>query len=649
MPGSWKRSVSDSIHDHAMIIALLLILFLCAEGRFRVYYVIPALIFCRMRTKDLSWLILVFCFLVCIIPRGRSTVPDITEGIVTNTGENYAEVRSKCWHVRLYTKEPLPLDTRIAFEADWSRIEPFYSFYGTDHSLRSAARGIYYSGTLHSWKIIKQYPSIRRWIQNRVNVHPDRNILLRVLLGIRTDELVYSGYLMEGGLSFAGLLMAVEKLLKYLMTEKYRERTMIAVNAVLALIYRFPFVLLQSLIYRLLKRTELGRSSRLGASTIICLCIYPYAVSSAAFWLPFIYRFSGIFSEHPRLMVWYAGMIVQSILFRAINPVSALLYPYTALCTGILYGVGILSLLCPYLSTERLFTGMDRCLSLFNGFRIPGSVLGAGLPFYLLTVLCLRKNKHAAVIQSVLLLVFQVMGLFHPLGEITFINVGQGDAILIREPLNRNNILIDTGKPTAYHHLTAILDAKGIRTISTMFITHDDNDHSGNMVHVSRDYRAQCIITEHFGTMTSGSITFHDLNTINDDDKNRSSLVQLFRYNGMNILCMGDADRVTEEQITRNYAELKISVLKASHHGSATGSSQRFLETIQPDLAVISCGPYRIYHHPNREVLERLRRNRIPYLDTHSQGDITILCFPGFNLLITASGRFSFLPAGNET
>ena len=100
---------------------------------------------------------------------------------------------------------------------------------------------------------------------------------------------------------------------------------------------------------------------------------------------------------------------------------------------------------------------------------------------------------------------------------------------------------------------------------------------------------------------------------------------------------------VTSEELLQRYPDLSCDILKLSHHGSKTGSSERFLDTVRPELAIVSSGAYSIYHHPSPEVTERLYNRRIPYLDTKEDGDITILFLPGFNLLTTASGKIAII------
>ena len=299
--------------------------------------------------------------------------------------------------------------------------------------------------------------------------------------------------------------------------------------------------------------------------------------------------------------------------------------------------------LCAKQLEKKLLKILDESITLLDRFFLPGSIIGLGTLFYLAILLSLHSRKHLIHYAVILLFVFQLGGFFHPFGEITFINVGQGDSIFIKMPLSHEGMLIDTGKPGQYRTVTAYLKAKGIWKLDTMAITHGDNDHSGSMEQLNQAYHVRQLIQVHQKKITYGLYDFYDLNEITDEDENRSSLVLYTKINGMRILFMADADEVTEKEIARKYGNLRCDVLKLSHHGSKTGSCDRFLDTVRPGLGIISSGPYRIYHHPSPETIQRLLKRHIPYLDTKKEGDITILTLPHMNLCISAAGSLGII------
>ncbi len=643
MNRSLIKSVCNTFTEHAYLLAVMLVCIAYAQGLYRTAVIVIAFLYTYRRAGRNALLCLMLCTAAVIVPRYSSKPPDIREGRVVRITEYGAVVRCKRNSILVYTKEIPVLDSVVAFSGEPAPLIASPKFYGVNTERMHRMQGIRYSLYAGTVQEIKPSRSVRGFLQRRISVHRDAKLLMRILLCTRDSAADTSSVMLDGGMSYAGLLMALDQLLKYSLDRESRRRTILIICAIFCIIYRFPLTLLQGLVYRALTVRGLAREKSTGTACLITVVLCPWAVLSASFWIPFVYRSVRCFAGNVKGTLWFAGMIMQSLFFCCVNPFTAWLYSVVSTCYGTLYLIGILSLFVPVLSVSALFGIYDSVFSLLNAFVLPGSILGSGLVFFLAVLLFLYRQKQSIWLYCGWLLVFLTFGLFHPFAEVSFINVGQGDAILIRTPLNRCSIMIDTGKPSQSRTVDTFLKAKGVRTIDILFISHSDSDHSGNTEFIQNSYIVYRTVTEHFVSMDCGGIVFTDLNTIDDEDANRSSLVQYFELNGISYLMMGDADKLTEEQIVRDYGSLRATVLKASHHGSATGSSQLFLETVRPHLAVISCGAYGIYHHPSREVTERFRQNRIPYTDTRSQGDITILCLPGFNLMITAGGRIGIV------
>lgn len=298
------------------------------------------------------------------------------------------------------------------------------------------------------------------------------------------------------------------------------------------------------------------------------------------------------------------------------------------------------------MAPSAALSAADRVLAVLRHADLACSIRGAGLPFFLLLCGTFRK-KHLWRRRCVMLYLFLFAGLFHPFPEVSFINVGQGDSILLRRPLNLGNILIDTGKPEAWSHLDGFLQAKGIRKLECLMITHPDLDHNGNQEILTEQYHPSEVITRHFDLRQYGSFAFRDLSTIESEDKNQSSLFLYADALGMSFIIAGDADQYAEREVIRNYPGLHADVLKVSHHGSSTSSADVFLDTVRPSLAVISCGAYSIYHHPSPETVQKLLKRHIPYFVTRTGGDISIVMIGPLRVLITAAGEISLLyPSG---
>ena len=107
------------------------------------------------------------------------------------------------------------------------------------------------------------------------------------------------------------------------------------------------------------------------------------------------------------------------------------------------------------------------------------------------------------------------------------------------------------------------------------------------------------------------------------EELNDYSIVIRLECGKNSFLFMGDAEKLSENQITGN---VKCNVLKLGHHGSSTSTGTKFLKRADPDYAVISCGAGNDYGHPHREITNLLKKQNIPYYRTDTDGNIVIIC-----------------------
>lgn len=225
--------------------------------------------------------------------------------------------------------------------------------------------------------------------------------------------------------------------------------------------------------------------------------------------------------------------------------------------------------------------------------------------------------------------------------NVHFISVGQGDATYIELP-NGHNALIDGG--TSGQPVLDFLKARGVKTIDHVILTHPHSDHFMGLKTVFRNFQVKNFYdTRVENTKAQGDnevramaanmpgckvhypeaganlnwdsrVTVKVLNacpeaitTNNSDEINNCSIVTRFYYNGHGVLLTGDIEAVVENAMTKIFKSgLDSTYLKVSHHGSKSSSSAKFLERVQPRVAVISVGRDNDYGHPHKEVLDRL-------------------------------------------
>ncbi len=211
--------------------------------------------------------------------------------------------------------------------------------------------------------------------------------------------------------------------------------------------------------------------------------------------------------------------------------------------------------------------------------------------------------------------------------QLSFINVGQGDAMLLQH--HRQAWLIDTGGQLhfdlAKESLMPYLRKQKITRLNGVIITHQDFDHTGALFSLQQQMTVDEVINspERF-PLNIGGITLVNLNPIrNHEDENTNSLVLYFNIQNIYFLLMGDAGVENEEAMMERQMPFPVEIIKIGHHGSNTSTSEAFLDFVQPKTAIISAARINRYFHPHTEVINRLNNRKIRIRSTMDEGTIT--------------------------
>lgn len=238
-------------------------------------------------------------------------------------------------------------------------------------------------------------------------------------------------------------------------------------------------------------------------------------------------------------------------------------------------------------------------------------------------------------------------------GELTisFIDVGQGDSILIRTPEDKY-IIVDSGSTNEKDKLYDYIGSMEIDSIDVVISTHPHEDHIGNLDNIIEDYNVKEVYMPKVSATTKafenllnsikqkglkiksaksgigfdiGNVKFEFLAPNSDEyeDMNNYSCVLKVSYGGRSFLLMGDAEKLSESEILESGADIKADVIKIGHHGSSSSSSKEFIEAVNPRYAVISCGAGNDYNHPHRETISLLDSLKIETARTDLNGTIT--------------------------
>lgn len=209
--------------------------------------------------------------------------------------------------------------------------------------------------------------------------------------------------------------------------------------------------------------------------------------------------------------------------------------------------------------------------------------------------------------------------------SVNFINVGQGDSILIRD--RNTNVLIDTGglkyKDLATSSLINYFKKKEVYKLDAVIITHNDFDHNGALNSLITYFPVKQVLTSYDEfPYKIGNLLFENFNIYNFSDSNDRSLVLMLNFYGNKFLFMGDASKDVEEVIMKDF-NVDADYIKLGHHGSKTSTGEEFIRAVSPKEAIISCGLNNYYGHPNKEVLDILEKENIKIRRTDLEGTIS--------------------------
>ena len=239
--------------------------------------------------------------------------------------------------------------------------------------------------------------------------------------------------------------------------------------------------------------------------------------------------------------------------------------------------------------------------------------------------------------------------------RVHFIDVGQGDSILIQA--GEHAMLVDAGTNESGGTVTDYLHSLNLTKLDYLIGTHPHEDHIGGLddvilsfdigtvimpdvSHTTRTYEDVLdALLEKNLTVSSpqpgevfslGDASFTILSPSAEiaaeaqeagDLNNLSVGIRLVYGSTAFVLC-GDAESVSEEAMVQSGLPLKADVLKAGHHGSSTSTCGSFLDAVDPDYAVISCGKDNSYGHPHQETLDRLHAAGVSVFRTDEQGTV---------------------------
>ncbi|NQN68567.1 DNA internalization-related competence protein ComEC/Rec2 [Streptococcus suis] len=473
-------------------------------------------------------------------------------------------------------------------------------------------------------------------------------------------------------------------LLRLGLTKEAVDKLQIPFSLVYAGLTGFSVSVVRSLVQKILSNMGLRRLDNFAVTVFVCLLILPRFLLTAGGVLTFTYAFLLTVFDFEDLgqvkktavesfSISLGILPVLMTYFYAFQPLSILLtFAFSFVFDVLLLpGLSVIFLLSPVVKitwVNGFFVLMEKVIVWVADLGFRPWILGKPSELVLLLLLVSlfllydfhRRKKWLLGLSLVLALLFFITK--HPLeNEVTVVDIGQGDSIVLRDMRGRT-VLIDVGgrvnftakeawqerssQANAERTLIPYLHSRGVDRIDSLVLTHTDTDHVGDVLEVAKQVQIGRIyvspgsltVPDFVATLKEINVPVHvvkvgDRLPIFDsylevlypdgtgDGGNNDSVVLYGRLLETNFLFTGDLEQ-GELDLIETYPDLPVDVLKAGHHGSKGSSYPAFLDHIGVKIALVSAGENNRYKHPHQETLDRFVSRNIQVYRTDQQGAI---------------------------
>ena len=522
-------------------------------------------------------------------------------------------------------------------------------------------------------KILTHYKNKLQKYINRKKAHTYLNIFIlsnkndldkEVLNSYQTNGL--SHLFSISGMHITLLLGTILKLLDKVNYNRYYKYILLII---ILIIYMYltdftPSILRSGIMFILLTLNKLFNfkiktKNIIMLTFIIIVLINPYYIYNLGFQLSYLISFYLIIFAHiiNKHKNYFKKLFITSLIsflvsfpiiisnYYQVNLLSILVnLLFVPIISYIVLPLAFITLILPtdsfLILTMDILEGISLSLTNINYLllELPKPSIYLIIIYYaIITLLLINKKCFISLLTTIF--IHKISINFNPNMEILFLDVSQGDSILLHYPHNKYNILIDTGGNYNYeiskNIIIPYLKSKGINKIDYLILTHGDYDHMGESINLIENFKVEKVIfncgefndleKELIKVLEKKKIKYYScikelniddnklyfLQTKEYDNENDNSSVIYFNYYNYKFLFMGDASTEREKDILEKYNLKDVDFLKVGHHGSNTSSSEEFINSINPKYSLISVGKNNRYGHPNKEVLDTLNDSKI--------------------------------------
>ena len=553
------------------------------------------------------------------------------------------------------------------------------------------SKKIYYTFKTDALEVVGQnsniYYQFKHWLSKRIETIDDTGYIKAFVLGSKNeiDEDIFKTYQNNGIthlFAISGMHISLFSSILLFLLKKVHLKDNQAYPIILLFLLGYTFlvsftasVVRAFTLYLLL---YLNKRLKLGATTtrifiyaiVLILLLNPFFILDIGFLYSSLTSFGLIlFSDYLKTSNKVLALLRVSLIallfslpitinnFYEYNFLSILAnILIVPLVSTIIYPLSLITLIFPFFHPILNFFLMiletiSTILSSITWFKIilPKMPWFLIIGYYFIIYLIFKTKKKCLVILLItLLLGYKLSFNFDNNFYVYYLDVGQGDSILLINPRSRKATLIDTGgkksvsynefPPNEYHisnNIITFLKSINISKINTLITTHGDYDHMGESLNIVNNFKVGNVIlncgslneleqdlitlldkkhikySKCINQLDISPIKLYFLNSGEYDNENDNSNVIYAKLNDYKFMFMGDAGVEKEKDILNKYNISVIDVLKIGHHGSKTSSSKEFITKIKPKYSIISVGKNNRYGHPNKEVLENLKDSKI--------------------------------------
>ena len=465
-------------------------------------------------------------------------------------------------------------------------------------------------GSLHVMMIIR----LLKYIEGKLKLKKRKTLIINIIFIV--GYILFTNKII--GVLRSGLCYIISSVLRYYKI-KYKYQNIIFIVGIILLIinpyyiinigflYSFTISIIMSLNTKIIKGNYLRRLFTISLIAFISSLPITIYFNYEINFLTIIYGF--IFIPIFNYIIFPLSIII--IIFSFLSPF------YNFVISFIEYLINILS-------------KIDFLLLIFKKPSMFMIIL-----YYIIIVSIIFKKKNILLLLLFLLFHYNI-NLIIKDKLITFLDVGEGDAIILKN--NNYLFLLDTSGNiyTNYSdNIIKYIKSLGISKIESLILSHGDYDHMGESINLVNNFKVEKVIfncgefndleNELIKVLDKKKIKYYsciqELNIDNNkllflqtkeyDNENDNSNVIYTELNGYKFMFMGDASTTTEKEILNKYNLPDVDILKVGHHGSKTSSSIDFINEINPKYSIISVGKKNRYGHPNKEVLDNLKESKI--------------------------------------